>query len=318
MMAKAKKIKETNSSTSSFLKSKKLTLLKSIRRRGRYDVYKVKRKGRPLLLKVAKDRTTSLRLRNENLWSRQTAPKIPPDAPFIIPRPVGCGFIDRQYFWLLSEFIEGKPFAKMKGVVTEIQVKKPKAYLDKVAEMVFFLQKLEAKGLKGIDERFGKSPKTSKLSILRAAISFGRNTTPYLAELLQIIDKNYKNLGWSTNHCDVTPINLLVQGDKIVLMDAELGDTAGFRFYDVAEFYNRLYTRCRRPDLAKVFLKAFIKRLRKNQVRKFLNNFVCLCALRCVGNFMEIESISKEKRTARLRFARRFARDVISYKIVDL
>lgn len=317
-MAKVKKIKQTNSSISPFLKSKRLTLLKSIRRKGRYDVYKVKRKGRPLLLKVAKDRTTSLRLRNENLWSRQVAPKIPSDAPFIIPRPVDYGFIDRQYFWLLSEFVGGEPFAKVRGVVTEIQVKPPKPYLDKVAEMIFVLQKLEAKGLTGIDERFGKAPKTDKLSILRTAISFGGNTAPYLAELLQIIDKNYKNLGWSTNHCDITEINLLMRDDKIVLMDAELGDTAGFRFYDVAEFYNRLYTRSRRPDLAKVFLKAFIKRLRKSQIRKFLNNFVCLCALRCIGNFKEIESIQKEKRTERVRFARRFAQDIISYKIIDL
>ena len=320
-MKKGNRQQKTNPAFVSLLKQKRLNLLDTLKEKSTHNIYKVtsQENRKTFSLKIAKDRHATLALRNHYFGTKQVVPKLPPSASFVIPKIVDCGFVDKQYFWILSDYIEGESFAKTDGVVAKINVENPEKYLKKIVELTIFLQKLDTQSLRGIDNRFGRNIKTTKLALLESAISNARNNTPFLAELLQIISANYKDLASTTNHCDLTPINLLITNDgKIALIDADLGNILRFRYYDVAEFYNRLNTRVCRPDLAKTFLALFIQKLRKNQIQKFLNNFLCLSALRAISNFVEIESIEKAKRAKRLKMAKAFVQDVINYKIIEV
>lgn len=284
-----------------------------------HNIYKVfsSERNKSFFLKVSRNKKASLLLNNQYVWSKQIASKIPENAQFLVPMIIDHGFINDQYFWLLTEYIQGVPFAKFQGTVSKIQVSNPESYLEKIANLIKFLQVIEIKGLSGIDTRLGKLQNTSRLAMLEKSISMSRNFTPFLADQLQIINSNYHDLGRATNHCDITDINLIVTSDdKIALIDAELGGAVSFRYYDVAEFYNRIYTRACRPDLAKTFLKLFIKKLKKSQKIKFLNNFLCLCALRSIGNFSEIGSLGKTSWNKRIKFARQFAYEIVTHEII--
>jgi hypothetical protein len=318
-MAKTAKKKESLK-TETFFKKKGLVILGIIGQSKRSDKLKVKRlkDKKTLFLKIAKDKTTSLLFRNQSFWTKQVAAKIPPGAGFTIPAIIDDGFLNQGYFWLLTEYVPGQPFAEIKDSLGRIRVKNPENYFEKIIELILFLAKTEARGLKGIDNRLGREPKTTKLAVLEKAIRLGEANIPHYSELLKIINANYQNLKKVTVHGDLTPINLMVdREERVVLVDSDLGNFVFFRYYDVAEFYNRLYSRCCRPDLASRFLSLFVKRLRKDQVQRFLNNFICLIALRAIGNFSEIQSGRGSGWEKRLRFAKRLAQEIASYRILE-
>ena len=115
--------------------------------------------------------------------------------------------------------------------------------------------------------------------LLENLIRWARTDTPFLSELLQIVDANYTNLRPTAAHGDFTELNLIIdRQQRPILIDAELGAGQNYRFYDVAEFYNRLYTRLCRPDLAAQFLKTYLDTLQPSRRRPFLNNFLCISA----------------------------------------
>ena len=156
--------------------------------------------------------------------------------------------------------------------------------------------------------------------MLQTAISWARSTTPYLSELLQLLNANSSYLRFNNSHGDFTEINLIVNPrNEPVLIDAEISDSCNYKYYDAAEFYNRLYTRACSPNLADTFLKLYMAGLSKQTLARFKNNFLCLSALRCIGNFMEIDGLPEGKsKNARIEYATRYAKAIVTYELFQM
>lgn len=286
---------------------------------GRYMVYKIttKASSSPLLLKLSKDKRTSLLLRNDFLWTTQVNKQLPRQKSFYIPKMINSGFYKNTYFWLLSEYIEHTPFAIIKDNIAIMNIKHPKKYIGQVVELIGALQEIKIIGLRNIDNRYSRLKDSQKLMVLEEAIQRGSGIIPFYAELLQIIESNFRELKKATVHGDLTPKNIMIdKKDRIVLADAELGGLNYYRYYDAVEFYMRLYTRCCRPDLAQYFFDAFRNKLHGNESKRFVKQFLALLALRCIANYSEIEKLSNMNKKKRFEYAGRLTEDIVTYKII--
>jgi hypothetical protein len=275
-----------------------------------------------LMLKIEKGTPqTSLKQRNHILWTKSVARTVPHNAPFHIALVIEDGYIADTWYWFTMPLIEGEPVAVMNDdYVSRITISRPKEIMPHIVALMKHIEKTPALSVAGVDGRYGSiSKRRDKLELLETAIGWSRNDTPYLAELLQLIQVNYKYLGTSNAHGDFTDINIIINRKREpVLLDAEINSPYHYKYYDAVEFYNRLYTRSCSPELAMSFLDTYIASLPKRSVQKFLNNFLCLSALRCIGNFMEIaalpEGTGKQKR---LEYARRYATAIVTYEILQ-
>lgn len=274
-----------------------------------------------LLLKIGKGKD-SLQQRNHVLWTKSVEHTVPKEAPFHIAPILEDGTINGIWYWFTTPFIDGTPFAeKGEDDVSKITSEHPEEVLSNIILLMRHIENVDALGANDIDARYGAlAKKRDRLELLDTAIKWARNDTPYLAELLQLIQANYTYLGTTNAHGDFTDVNLIIdpKGEP-VLIDAEISSTHHYKYYDVAEFYNRLFTRSCAPDLAQTFLAKYAASLPVRSRQKFLNNFLCLSALRCIGNFMEIatfpESSGKKKR---LEYAKRYAESIVTYEIIEL
>lgn len=274
-----------------------------------------------LLLKISTGSAhLSLTQRNLVAWTASIQQNIPKDVPFGIAPILDSGVISESKHWVLMPFVEGTPFATIQDSLSRTTLDDPAKYLDNIVDLIKYVEKTSARGLEGIDWRQGRGSRKDKLALLENLISWARPQTPYLSELLQLVNANCPNLRTTPAHGDFTETNLVIDGnDRPVLIDAELGSGQQYKFYDVTEFYNRLYTRLCRPDLARQLLRVYVKDMRPAQKKRFLNNFLCLSALRCVGNFYEIEeTISGPEKATRTSYAHQFAEDIVTYRVVQL
>jgi hypothetical protein len=321
-MSKAKFTKNTkkiNNLTSKILKKNKFELIKVIGEKKKFSTLLVKdiKSSQKRILKVSGNSEGDLLLKNQNFWLKQVNKNLDENINFTIEKSLMLGFTDSRT-WLILDYIEGKPYALIENGISVMQVKNPENYFEIICNLLYFLDSIETKSIKNIDKRLGERIKTDKLTLLESAIKFSRNSTPYVADLLQIIEKNYKDLSKSTSQCDITPINLLITKEqKVALVDSELGNLNVFRHYDAAEFFNRLYTRTCKPKLAYKFLTTYSKNINTNQKDKLLSNFLALSALRCLGNFTEINKLPDDVKKKRLKYAEKFAYDIVTYKIVE-
>ena len=275
-----------------------------------------------LMLKIEKSNPrTSLQQRNHILWTKSVAHTVPQNAPFHIVPILEDGYLEGVGYWFTMPFIEGQSFAAMNDDrLSAVTISHPEEVMPRIVSLIKYIEKTPALSVDGIDARYGKIPnRRDKLTLLETAISWARNDTPYLAELLQLIQANYAYLGSANAHGDFTESNLIInQKREPVLIDAEISSAFHYKYYDVAEFYNRLFTRACAPELAATFLREYVHTLPQRSVQKFLTNFLCLSALRCIGNFMEIaalpEGIGKQKR---LEYANRYATTIVTYDILQ-
>jgi hypothetical protein len=274
----------------------------------------------PVLFKAVSPNSASDTILQRNLvmWTRSMQDTLPANAPFHIAPILEDGYVDDGCHWFITPFIEGIPFANP-GNEHKINVDRPAELMPSIVALMRHVEKTSAQTVAGIDARYGSVNKKDKLHLLENAIAWARNDTPNLAELLQIINSNYRYLGSGNAHGDFTEVNLIINTKREpVLIDAEISDSYGYKYYDAVEFYNRLYTRAMHPELAKVFLHEYISALPRQSVQRFLSNFLCLSALRSIGNWMEINgSDNLSNKHQRELAARQYAEAIVTYRIIN-
>ncbi len=203
------------------------------------------------LMKVAKGAVQhSLNQRNLVLWTNAMQKTIHKDAQFRIAPIIEDGYIDETWHWLIMPYIEGTPFATIgEDGVSHLMIDNPEKVFPSIIALMKHIDRVPGASIRGIDARYSYKPK-SKLVLLETAISKARNNTPYLAELLQLINTNYQHLKTTNAHSDITETNLIVTPQDVpVLIDAEFAEAYNYEHYDAVEFYNRLFTRLSMPEL---------------------------------------------------------------------
>lgn len=270
-----------------------------------------------VVIKIAGTQRDSILLRNHILWTKSLAEKVPRNASFHLVTVLEDGW-EGILQWCLMPYVKGTPLAHTKGLVSKVDATLLEEALPGIIALLQFIERNDALSVLGIDGRIGSISKKGKLSLLQTAIEWARPDTPHLAELLQIINANYHYLGVTNSHGDFTETNIIInEKNEPVLIDADISNALNYKYYDTVEFYNRLYTRACNPEIARTFLTGYLDSLPKQTRGKFLNNFLCLSAMRCIGNFMEITSLkSEEGKKKRLEYAYKYAEEIVSHRIL--
>jgi len=77
-------------------------------------------------------------------------------------------------------------------------------------------------------------------------------------DLYDFIEKRIEYGLKAPQHGDFVPWHIFITNEnKLFLIDGEHSRIAGFKFYDIAYFYHRVYTKLKRPDIANKFLEEF-------------------------------------------------------------
>jgi hypothetical protein len=285
----------------------------SLEDNGRTYLGKAKKNNLDYYIKLAKSKRENLRLQNDVAFNQELE-KLNP--PFSIPKVVDIGNLFGDFYFKMETKVVGKPFAILKKDISQLQVKNPKQYFLQIYQMIDWLQKQKIVLPTSFDQQLHAFHKKDRQNAINTMIDWSFNVTPRLSDLLKIVQANKSALEEVTAHRDITPINIIIApGGNVGLVDADIADTTAPKYYDFAEFYNRLWTRVCRPDLAKEFLQLVINNL-KDDKAKFYHQLLAILAVRAVGNYWETMQL-KENQQKRIKFLTSFAEHVADKKFLN-
>lgn len=268
--------------------------------------------------KVAKSENDRLRLENSIYFAKQLQKDNP---PFLIPKILKTGYLKSGQLYKIETTLKGVPFTKMANGIAVFQVNDPQTYFPSLVKGILWIQQRKDLILPAtFDAQLGANFDQLQNKLIKTMIRWAETSTPRIVELLKIMEGNKDALRQGVAHGDLTPINTIVNPeDKSVgFVDMDLATEAAPKYYDLAEFFNRLYTAVCNPKLAKLFLQETIKNIPKSEKRLFLQQFLVILAYRAVGNFYEISKLSlTDEREKRRRFAKDFAEYVADKKFID-
>lgn len=111
---------------------------------------------------------------------------------------------------------------------------------------------------------------------------------PELAPVVQIAEEIRHNYLAAINHGDVTPWHMLkVSKRKFCLVDGEMASSVLPCYYDLAFFYQRVFTVARQPEFARAVVSAVREGLSKQQRREFDQRFRFVMAERIMGSYWD-------------------------------
>lgn len=272
---------------------------------------------RPAVLKVtpAEDARSVAQQRNAVHWIKAVGDQVS-SGPYHIAPIDAEGMLEDGSHWLIMPYIEGTPLAHVgKNGISRLAYPNATALLPSITGLMHAIMATRPHGraaLHGTPEQAALADQT----ILDTAAEWAQDTTdttPHIARLLQIIQASYKEVKESNAHGDFSETNIIINpAGEPVLFDAELGNVFNYAHYDIAEFYNRLYTRLCMPGLARAALESYIAGLSQDRT-VFIEHFLCLSALRCIGNFKEISSLTDSAgKQKRLDYATRYAKAIVT------
>ncbi|WKZ31570.1 MAG: hypothetical protein QY318_02300 [Candidatus Dojkabacteria bacterium] len=105
-----------------------------------------------------------------------------------------------------------------------------------------------------------------------------------MAPLLAIVDEYQKAFDFSLCHNSFEPKEMIPEGDKIVLIDAEQASAYSPKYYDIAYFFTKTYVAGRLPDVAKDLIRKFKEKLSDDEKSAFdglVRPSIALSAIHC-------------------------------------
>ena len=278
---------------------------------GRAYLGQLSKSNKKYYIKISKSKKENLLLQN-SVYFNNGLEKLSP--PFTYPRVLQTGNILGDFFYKIETEVKGKPLAVLTNDISILQFDKPEKYFQKTTEMIYWLESIDISIPANFDKQLGSLKIHNYKKMTDTMIKWSYNETPRLSDLLKIVSTNKEALVNVTAHRDITPINLITRPNgSIGLIDADIIKKAP-KYYDVAEFYNRLWTRVCRPDLATKFLTCFIETLKESR-DVFYNYLLPLLAFRSVGNYWETMQI-KNNQKKRIKYHTSFANHIADKEFV--
>lgn len=110
-----------------------------------------------------------------------------------------------------------------------------------------------------------------------------------LSRLKRYLEEGFKkDIPLGVNHGDFVPWHMIRQADgRFALIDGEHGSAQTPRYYDIAYFYHRVYTKLENPNLAEAYLSEIVRRLPEKESGMFREFFPLLLASRIIGGFFD-------------------------------
>lgn len=242
----------------------------------------VKFENEKLFLKMASTHTVGLRTRNEMSWNvlvnSTWRNKI---KEFHCPKIFDHGAW-KDKFWFVCDIVYGKQIKELGSKNTNISIK-DLAAAAKIAKNIIDLTEVSLlpKDIEHLEELWAKR-------IVSVAKKWSKNVKTQPKMLLDYIQKNADKVQIGVSHGDFTPWHIFKCGvGKYAVIDNEAAQLGGPKFYDVAYFYHRVFTKLKRPDLAEKFLIEFQKIYLMNE--SDLECFKLVLASRVMGGYFDGE-----------------------------
>ncbi len=245
----------------------------------------VKHENEKLFLKLASTLDIGQRTRNECGWNinmNSAWNKVARD--FRVPKVFDEGVYKDKY-WYVVENVFGKPLVEIgkgKQEISEVD-------LDRAAMIAKNILAITDNCLLPKDQERAREIWVNRLPIIsKQRAEMVKTKTK---ALLKYIEKEAVNAQVGVSHGDFVPWHILkTEKGGYFLIDAEHSSVMGLRFYDVAYFYHRVYTKLKRPDLAEYFLNKFKEVYKWSEADE--KAFRPVLASRILGGYFDGESDS--------------------------
>ncbi len=263
---------------------KKGYVLSNLHQPWRHLVGKAVIDSKTYFLKLAAFPEVSPLTENEFSWNNFINSEVN-DFPVKVPKVYNSGKLD-QLFWYIGEYVEGHELVKVEN---KDDVQLLITNLGKIALTAEKIIKMDT-----IPDEFTKGNEdineiTLSQKILEKVKEWSTKTSTNTTNLIEYIESYINHVQIAPIHSDFVPWHFIItKNNSLYLIDGERARLKGIKFYDVAYFYHRVYTKLKRPDIADKFLDEF------RQVYKFLDEdnycFKLILAQRIVGGYMDAES----------------------------
>jgi len=205
-----------------------------------------------LFLKLASTPGIGERTANEAAWNKNANTVWKKYiSTFKTPKMFDEGFCEGKY-WFIDEFVFGKPLIELKQQKSDI------SEVDLITAAEIAKNILEITDLCMLAKDRGHLRATWKNRIMDISREWSINTKTDTSKLLRYIEEHRNDVEIGACHGDFTPWAIMkTKKNEYYLIDSEAAQMGGLKYYDVAYFYHRVYTKLKRPDLAKIFLEKF-------------------------------------------------------------
>lgn len=243
----------------------------------------LRKEDKDYFLKLASTTGVAERTRNEFEWNNLIS-SLPENQklPVLIPQNYDSGEF-KGLFWFLSDYAGKKLLVRPEdknetgGLEKELPV---------IAETARKIIDIKTDLTLPLDKEIAEEERKEKF--FKKLEHWAEETPKDVTKLITFIKERFDYLQIAPSHGDFVPWHF-VQSDegKLFLVDGEHAHVLGLKFYDVAYFYHRVFTKLKRPDIADRFLGEFGGLYEFSEEEKELFKFVL--AQRLVGGYFDAE-----------------------------
>jgi len=254
----------------------------------RHITGKVTKKGISQFFKLASTQEVAEKTRNEFEWNMLINKSRIKNPSISVPQSYESGEYD-GLFWFTSEFVDGNSLAL---VSQKERTKNLESNLEKIALAAKSILEVSTNKRLPNDKEESKDREGSHKIFLNRLKHWMKQFDENVDDLYAFIEKRMRFGQTAPSHGDFVPWHILITKDgKLFLIDGEHSKIEGIKFYDIAYFYHRVYTKLKRPDIADDFLKEFANIYSFNE--RDTENFRLILSQRVIGGYMDAKNDSR-------------------------
>lgn len=258
---------------------KKGYLVKKIWQEKRHVVAILKKNGREQFLKLSPTEGISATTQIDYNWNREANLYLKGNPKLAVPKNYDRGFYN-DLFYLIEEYFKGDLLAKRPAPGS-----KNDGYKQHIAQMIEMSEIIQSLAIEPLSQR----DNDDHAKYFMEKVESWYNEIPLeiqkiydTAEMLQVVEKGYKNLEMRPRHGDFTPWHMIkLQNGRIGLIDGEHAMRNGVEYYDIAYLIQRVYSPMDDADFANEILNILKSR------NYDLDKLTTVLAARAIGGFCD-------------------------------
>lgn len=237
----------------------KTYVVKKIWQEKRHVLGIFEKNGKGAFLKLAPTEGISVVTKIDYNWNQEFNNIVSRDTNFWVPQIYDSGMYEKNLFYMVMEYFEGKLFAQRPKPDKIEQILKED--LPQIIEFSELIQNLEIPPLSEKDKENYSEWFFEKVKSWYEAIPQKAVEQYEIEKLLEIVKEGYRSLERKTRHGDFTPWHMIkLNGNKIGLIDGEHAMKNGVEYYDIGYLIQRIFSVLENPDFAKQLYNMLIER----------------------------------------------------------
>lgn len=247
--------------------------IKNLGNGGRHVVGVLVKDEKVYFLKLATSEGISVVTQNEFYWNDYFNSYFS-DISFRVPKNYDSGIFNEKYFYLITEYFDGKLLCKLRSSSEDInELVQCIPQVIQASEMIQQLPTAEGdyqkKFIRKVRAWFSDIP----TSICKKH---------EIISLLTVVEQGVNNLQKRSKHGDFAPWHIFKLSDhKLGLIDGEHSLPDGVENYDICYFIQRVFSVLKKPEVAQTI---FLELKKKNYD---LDNLKTVLAARAIGGFLD-------------------------------